>query len=315
MRTLLDLKTGIITFVEKNEYYALCIARFVLMMSAFLMVYFNLCYYSGLDNVLIPIILAIFCSVIPMGLGMAVLEVYCLLNLWGLGLEVILVVGVIFLIAHLVYFRFAKGTLYRGVLTPVLMYVKMPYIMPIACGLRGSAGSIISVLLGMVTYALLSGIKANEAVFLSKADISSTDKIVLVLNQITKNKELWVVIFAFLLTNILVYAIRRLSIKNAWRTAYLVGIAFNMVVILCGKLLVGQSDGIVWLLVGSVISIGIAYIYEFIFMNLDYSRVEQVQFEDDNYYYYVKAVPKVMVRARQKSVKRFSQTTDTEEEN
>ena len=95
----------------------------------------------------------------------------------------------------------------------------------------------------------------------------------------------------------------------------MVGIAFNMVVILCGKLLVGQSDGIVWLLVGSVISIGIAYIYEFIFMNLDYSRVEQVQFEDDNYYYYVKAVPKVMVRARQKSVKRFSQTTDTEEEN
>jgi len=26
--------------------------------------------------------------------------------------------------------------------------------------------------------------------------------------------------------------------------------------------------------------------------NLDYNRIERVQFEDDEYYYYVKAVPK-----------------------
>ena len=49
-------------------------------------------------------------------------------------------------------------------------------------------------------------------------------------------------------------------------------------------------------------------------MNLDYTRVEQVQFEDDNYYYYVKAVPKIMVQAQQKSVKRFNQTQEDSEE-
>lgn len=315
MRSLLDFKTNILSFVEKNEYYALCIARLVLMLSAYLMVYFNLCYYPGVDYVIIPILLAILCAVIPMSVGIVILELYCLINLWGLGLEVVLVVLAVFLIAHLLYFRFARGTLYRSILAPVLMYIKMPYILPITCGLRGSAGSIISVLAGMVVYVLLSGIKANEVVFLSKADVSATDKVMLVLNQITKNKELWVVIFAFLLTDILVYAIRRLSIKNAWRTAYLVGIAFNMVVILCGKLLVGQSEGIVWLLIGSALSIGVAFIYEFIFMDLDYSRVEQVQFEDDNYYYYVKAVPKKMVQARQKSVKRFTQNSEETDEN
>jgi hypothetical protein len=34
-------------------------------------------------------------------------------------------------------------------------------------------------------------------------------------------------------------------------------------------------------------------------MNLDYARTERVQFEDDDYYYYVKAVPKKMVAVRE----------------
>lgn len=314
MRTLLDLKTNIVSFVEKYEYYALCIGRFVLMLSAFLMVHFNICYFEAVDNVLIPIMLAVLSAVLPMNIGLVILELYCLVCLWGFGLEVVAVVAVFFLIAHLLYFRFAKGTLYRSVLTPVLMVAKVPYILPITCGLRGSTGSIVSVLVGMVIYSLLSGLKANEAVFLGTAEITATDKIILALNQILKNKEIWIVLFAFFLTYVLVFAIRRLSIKNAWKTAYLIGIAFNMIVILCGKLLIGKSDGIIWLLIGSVISIGIAVVYEFIFMDLDYSRVEQVQFEDDNYYYYVKAVPKIKVEARKKSVMHFNQSRDESEE-
>lgn len=35
------------------------------------------------------------------------------------------------------------------------------------------------------------------------------------------------------------------------------------------------------------------FLIEFLCFNLDYSRTEKVQFEDDEYYYYVKAVPKV----------------------
>ena len=40
---------------------------------------------------------------------------------------------------------------------------------------------------------------------------------------------------------------------------------------------------------------GVSLILEFFFYNLDFSRVERVQFEDDEYYYFVKAVPKMFV--------------------
>ena len=45
---------------------------------------------------------------------------------------------------------------------------------------------------------------------------------------------------------------------------------------------------------------------EFFAFNLDYSRTEKVQFEDDEYYYYVKAVPKVTLSAPERRVKKIN---------
>ena len=40
--------------------------------------------------------------------------------------------------------------------------------------------------------------------------------------------------------------------------------------------------------------------------NVDYARTEKVQFEDDEYYYYVKAVPKVTLSEPEKKVKKIN---------
>ena len=50
----------------------------------------------------------------------------------------------------------------------------------------------------------------------------------------------------------------------------------------------------------------IAKVVEFFAFHVDYSRVEKVQFEDDEYYYYVKAVPKITVETPSKTVKRIN---------
>ena len=49
---------------------------------------------------------------------------------------------------------------------------------------------------------------------------------------------------------------------------------------------------------------------EFFLFHLDYARTEQVQFEDDEYYYYVKAVPKVTVSGKEKQVKQINSRKD-----
>lgn len=70
-------------------------------------------------------------------------------------------------------------------------------------------------------------------------------------------------------------------------------------------MILGISGKYVWLIVGNVISVLIGLVLQFFFFNLDYTRTERVQFEDDEYYYYVKAVPKLYVTTSEKQIKSF----------
>ena len=57
---------------------------------------------------------------------------------------------------------------------------------------------------------------------------------------------------------------------------------------------------------GTLISVLLAFIVQFFVFSVDYSRIEHTQFEDDEYYYYVKAVPKINVTAPEMNVKRIN---------
>lgn len=308
MNRLVELKTQILGFIEKNEPYVKPAAKLVLMLIAYLMIYFNVGFYSRIHIIFIPMILAVLCAVLPLSLGAVILSFYILLNLYGLGLEVTMVGAAVLLLCYLLYFRFAPKQTYLLILSPVLWNLRIPYVAPVVLGLTGTPLTSFSVMMGTVVFYFLRGVKENKAVFLATDGAGAASKLTVALNQLVGNRELWIVLVAFFLTTIVVYAIRRKSIRNAWRVAIYVGIIMQLVIILIGKLLIGNTTGIVGLILGSVISMGLAIVAEFFLFNLDYTRVERVQFEDDFYYYYVKAVPKVLVSAKEKKVTTFGKT-------
>ena len=127
-----------------------------------------------------------------------------------------------------------------------------------------------------------------------------------IIDGFISNKGMILTIVAFTATIIIVYLIRRMSIANAWQIAIASGILFETIGLIAGYMLLGISGKTVSVLVGNVISLLIAFVIQFLFFNLDYSRTERLQFEDDEYYYYVKAVPKAVVSGTNKQVKRFS---------
>ena len=77
-------------------------------------------------------------------------------------------------------------------------------------------------------------------------------------------------------------------------------------VLLVGDLMFDTKVSMVGIFVGTIFSLLIVKILEFFVFHLDYSRVEKVQFEDDEYYYYVKAVPKITVATPARTVKRIN---------
>ena len=67
------------------------------------------------------------------------------------------------------------------------------------------------------------------------------------------------------------------------------------------------------LCLGCALALGLlAYVALF---TVDYRRTEYVQFEDDEYYYYVKAVPKVGVSVPEKQVKHITEDTGNRNKN
>jgi hypothetical protein len=69
----------------------------------------------------------------------------------------------------------------------------------------------------------------------------------------------------------------------------------------------GSVGNIGGMILGTIFSALISIVVLFFRHILDYTSVENVQFEDDDYYYYVKAVPKIKIELPKRSVKHINE--------
>lgn len=308
MTTLLEIKEKLIRFYGKNEIYLLPVIKFVFALFTFLMINNSIGYMKFISRTPVALILALVCSVIPVN-GMIVLAaLVSLLDFYALSLEVCLVGLLLFAVIYFIYFRFASKSGFNAILTPICFKLHIPYIVPVGTGLLSEAYSVISVACGTVLYFFIRGVGENANALGSAAEESdsSASKIVIALNQLVGNKEMYLVLVIFVIAALMVYLIRRLDIEHAWTIALMSGILFEMIGLTAGYLLLGISGRTVGVIAGSIVSGVIAFLIEFLFFNLDYSRTEKLQFEDDEYYYFVKAIPKSLVTEKDKQIKRFN---------
>lgn len=313
MTTLLELKEKVVRFYGKNESYLNPILKFLLAFAIFSTINKNIGYMRMISSTSISLILALLCSVFPKNITIFLASLVVLADLYALSLEVCIVALLLFVIIYFIYFRFAPKNGYEVLLVPLCFKLNIPYVMPLGQGLLRELYSVFSLLCGTVIYFFLHGVRENAAVLGRSAEETegATSKIVVAINQLIGNKEMYLVLAILLVTVIIVYIIRRMSIENAWSIAIISGTLFQTIGLIAGYMLLGISGKTMGVLVGNLISCIIAFVLQFLFFNLDYSRTERLQFEDDEYYYYVKAVPKAYVSGANKQVKRFSGRDDS----
>ncbi len=309
MTTILELKEKIIRFCGRNEAYLMPVVKFLMSLAVFLTINRSIGYMERLGRLPVAVILALLCAVLPVSVMLFLASVLILLHLYALSIEVCLVGFLLFVVVYLLYFRFAPRYGFDVALSALCLKWGIPYVMPIGMGLLQRVYSVFALICGTVVYFFLDGVSENAAALgetASDAEGNAVSKVVVVLNQLVGNREMYLVLGVTAFTLIAVYVIRRLSIEYAWSVAIVSGSVIQAVSLIAGYALLDISGKTVQVLVGSVVSMLIAFVLQFFFFHLDYSRTERLQFEDDEYYYYVKAVPKVLVPRRQKKVKRFA---------
>jgi len=120
------------------------------------------------------------------------------------------------------------------------------------------------------------------------------------------------IMISFTICLLLVYSIRRLAIDHAWEIAVVAGALAYLIMMTFGYVMMDVNLSYVNLIVGSIVAVILAILFKLLVFSVDYSRSEYLQFEDDEYYYYVKAVPKVSVAIQEKTVKKINVRQETE---
>lgn len=303
MTNLLVFREQLKKFYSKYELYITPLCKFLLALVSLMVINSRIGYMSTLKNAAVVLILALLCSFLPINLTIVIAAAVTLAHLYAFSVECAIVALAVFLLLFILYFRFSPKDTLAVLLTPICFVLKIPYVMPIAVGLIGTPASSVAVASGVIVYYMLAGMNESASVLNTFDADSMVDKFRYCIDTLMGNRAMMVAIVAFAATVLVVWFIRRLSIDHAWTIAMITGALLNILILLFGDLMYSTDISIIGLILGSIVSVLLVKVLQFFVFNVDYSRTEMVQFEDDEYYYYVKAVPKNTVATPEKRVK------------
>lgn len=308
MTTLLEIKERIRGFCSKYEVYLVPVIKSILAFLTFFMIRSRLGYMTRINSMTLLFVLALSCALLPVNTIVLIAALLVLLHLYSLSLAACAVCFLVMIVLFLLYFRLLPKKGYYAVLTPLAFIFQVPYVMPIVIGLLDdNPVSILAMVCGGIMYYLLSGIAVNaSAIAEMTEDDSIITKFAEVLNQFVGNREMTAMLAILVVTALIVWSIRRLAVDHAWTIAIATGCLLQFVLCLICDLQLNLPANMLLVFAAVLASAAVGLILQFFFFNLDYTRTERVQFEDDEYYYYVKAIPKIYVANTEKKVQKFS---------
>jgi hypothetical protein len=310
MTKLLLIKDKVRTFYGSYDVYILPVAKFLVSFLSFIMLKSTLGYMSRLGSLPVMLVAALICSMLPAGGMVLFFSLFFLGHVYAVSIEAFLVCAVLLCIMFLVYYIFKPGDSLILVVTPLLFWIRLPYLLPLAAGLMGGLLTAIPASFGVVIYYMIQAVRQNVTALTEVSETSSMlTRFQLMVDQMVTNRSMYVMILAVVVAIILVYALRRMAFAHNWTIAIGVGAVAEFVMVLGGGMALNvsrQAFPVLPLIVEILISALLALALEFMIYGVDFSRTEYVQFEDDEYYYYVKAVPKMNVTPEQKEVKHFA---------
>lgn len=302
MKALLIAKQQLMRFYTRYEAYVLPLLKFLATLITLNMINKNIGYMTKIKNPAIVLILSLVCSFMPANVIVLLAGFVIVAHLYALSLQCAVVVFILFVIMYALYFRFTPKDALAVMLTPVCYMLKIPYLMPLSLGFVGNPLSSISVGCGTVTYFVLEYIKSHEEALSSgSTSLSELEETLSgfkgIIDGLLKNDEMFLMIIVFAFIIVMVYLVRRLKVNYSWQIALGIGAVMGIVILMAGSAALDTDVNIGAAIFGMIVSVLLVIVLQFFVFNVDYSRAEQVQFEDDEYYYYVKAVPKVNLEA------------------
>jgi len=306
MSTLLVLKTRLKKIYARYHNVILPGAKAILALFMLLAINDRIGFMAPLNHFLVVLLLTAVCAVLPFSAMVWIGCMVVILHLMALSSEIAIIAIAVFAVMLLLYLRFCSKQLILLVLIPLSFYLGIPYIMPLTIGVLCGPSALLTLVSGIIIHFYIDYISVNTLAIQEIATTDSMSRVRVGLDAIIHNDALTLALISFVVATVVVYFLRRQAINQAYSTSVFTGAIVNVVLNFIGILILDNGPSVLGLVFGTVISVPVAILLAFLFVGLDYSRTERVQFEDDDYYYYVKAVPKMNIETPSKTVKKIN---------
>lgn len=308
MNSLIRFRTKIEEFYIAHRRILGYILRAVIL---FLCLY-TISRYIGFNAVLSKVwviaILSLVLGFIPIRFIMIAVVAYTTVQVFYLSTGIGVVTAVILVVMYLLYFRFAEQYGFLLMVLPLLYFIRLPLVAVLTLAAIGPAISVITVIFGTIFYYLLHYIDVHAVVFASTTGTAEFEKAEMLLRGLFTNSEFITMLIVMFVVFMIVHFVKRGNYNHSYEIALAAGTGVYIVLAIGSELLFGTmtTAKLLAYLVGGLISGGLAIILTNTIKPLDYSRTETVEFEDEEYNYYVKAVPKTAFKSETVSVKKIN---------
>lgn len=291
-------------FYGKYDTYIRLFLKFLLAFCTFHAVNTALGQMAVLNNPLIVFALAVICAFLPTNSVILVGAAMILAHFYRMSMEAAVVGGGILVIGIMLYFGIAPHSSVPLILTSLSMAIGIPCTVPVLFGLVGVPLSAVGVIFGTLGYYLVMIVKESEGSLqatAAEAAEAMVQKMSMLIDAVIHNQEMLLMMAALAVTLWVVWLIHKMALKYAWMLAAAAGCVTYLAIRIAGGIVLKSEMHVAGMIPDLAAALVCAWISQTMLFSLDYKRTENVRFEDDEYFYYVKAVPKRKLRRRKRS--------------
>ena len=314
MSTLLVWRERLQRIYAAYSVYIMKGLQFLLGLLVFGMINANVGFMEMASSVFCTLGHAVVCTYYPKIVKVTESAALILLHFYALSVPIAIVSLLIFLLMYIFYFRFTPKKAWLLLVAALAFMLRIPFVLPVVFGLMGTPVWIVPAACGIIAYYMVAFVKASTTVLQGADANGMVEGLMNFGRQVVTNREMWLMVLAASLGILVVNLIRTRAVDHAWKIASAAGACVCVIVTAAGNIVLDTHISYVITILSAILGVAAGLVLEFFFFSVDYSRTEHIQFEDDEYYYYVKAVPKVGVPVPEKKVKHITEQNGKEKE-
>lgn len=310
MSSLLTIRDAIRDFIRKFDEIINPIFRFVLAYIMFSSINSMYGYSELFEKGMVVFLLSVISALVSTPIVIFLAGVVIVINSFAVATEVGICAVFVFMIMYCTYMRVFPNTGWILALVPILYMWNLPYAIPIIVVIFAGASGIVPVAFGIVIYQFGLYVDEIKNLLVTATEDDTFLAYTYLIDSVLKNKEMLLSIIVFAVVILITFVIYKLPVDYIWYIAIGVGGILNIIAFMCCGMMLDVEVETGNVIFGTILGVIVAVIVQLCKSMVDYSRKETVQFEDDEYYYYVKAIPKYNVSAKKVNVKKMNEQTE-----